>query len=328
MDILINLSAYSYYEAEHMTDLAKKENKRWGKKFVDKRDWKIYNGQLVKRGVFFLDLDWVKDWDEELARMNDGKVGAPYEFPASLIKLQSIWHDKNIPYRMIEGMTKNLVALADLPDYNDHSTINRRINRLGFHLDMPPGDDVAIFGDGSGFQAIVGGEYLREKYGKKNRRWVQVIIFGRPDTKDIVDFKINLIPQSEAGTAKEWIREKCRKGEMISSFGGDGAFDDIKLWSLLENKKIRAVIKPDSNARTDSDSPLRNSNVKERNRAGYKEWARAHRYGMRWPATEGIFSAVKRIFGEQLSARSELGLLQEARSKLWMYQAMKKYGES
>jgi len=51
-------------------------------------------------------------------------------------------------------------------------------------------------------------------------------------------------------------------------------------------------------------------------------------YGYRWPATEGIFSAVKRIFGEQIHARSELGIIQEAKIKFWGYQKMKRYGEA
>jgi len=311
-----------------MTDLAKKEHKRWGREFVDERDWPVYNGQLVKRGEFLLDLDWVKDWDEELRRMNEGKVGHPYEFPDSLIRLQSVWHDKNIPVRMIEGMTRRLCDMAQIPRFNDYSTINRRINKLDFHLDVPSKNAVALFSDGSGYQAIVGGEYLREKYGKKNRRWIQVIIWGDPKTKNIVDFEVNLVPRSESESAKERIKQLLDTGVDISSFGGDGAFDDIELWQLLETKEIEPVIKPDLNAREDSKCDLRNINVIERNKIGYKEWARCHGYGMRWPATEGIFSAVKRIFGEQLSARTELGLLQEARSKMWTYRVMKIYGET
>ena len=311
-----------------MTDLAKKEHKRWGKKFVDKRDWPKYNGQLVKRGEFFLDLDWVRDWDNELDRMNKNKIGRPFEFPDSLIRLQALWYNKNIPVRMIEGITKRLCDMAQIPRYNDHTTINRRINRLDFHLDIPLEGAVALFSDGSGLQAIVGGEYLREKYGKKNRRWVQITIFGNPETKNIVHFEVSLIPKSESETAKKQIEQMIAKGIHISSFGGDGAFDDIELWKLLELKKIRPVIKPDLNAREDSVSALRNKNVIERNEVGYQEWARRHMYGMRWPATEGIFSALKRIFGEQLRARSEVGLLQEASSKLWMYHTMKIYGET
>lgn len=311
-----------------MTDISKKEHKRWGKKFIDKRDWQEYNEQLVKRGELFLDFDWVKNWHEDLKEMNRNKAGHPYKFPNSLIRLQTILHDKNIPVRMIEGITRQLCYMAQIPDYNDYSTINRRINQLDFCLDVPNRDLVAIFGDGSGFQAINGGEYLREKYGKKNRRWIQVIILGDPKTKEPVSFEVNLVPASEAASAKRQLQEILDQDVDVKHFGGDGAFDEIDLWQKLESNGIQPVIKPDSNARDDSESEARNNNVRERNAVGYDEWARRHDYGKRWPATEGIFSAVKRIFGEHLAAKSEIGLIQEAKSKVWAYSVIKRYGEA
>ena len=63
------------------------KTERWGKKFVDRRNWKEYNEELVIRGEFLLDVDWVKTWDRELEDMNSGKVGAKYEYPESLIRL-------------------------------------------------------------------------------------------------------------------------------------------------------------------------------------------------------------------------------------------------
>ena len=66
----------------------------------------------------------------------------------------------------------------------------------------------------------------------------------------------------------------------------------------------------------------------ERKDLGYNLWAREQRYGYRWSATEGIFSAVKRIFGEQIHVRSEQGMIQEAKIKFWAYQRMKRYGEA
>ena len=60
-----------------MTNLEKKQHRRWGRKFIDRRDWVTYNEQLVKRGEYLLALDFVENWDKELAEMNDGKVGAP-----------------------------------------------------------------------------------------------------------------------------------------------------------------------------------------------------------------------------------------------------------
>ncbi|MBI5635800.1 IS5/IS1182 family transposase, partial [Candidatus Micrarchaeota archaeon] len=88
------------------------------------------------------------------------------------------------------------------------------------------------------------------------------------------------------------------------------------------------IFKPDENARDDTESKLRNQVVKERNLLGHKRWAKKNRYGFRWPATEGIFSALKRLFGEQLAATSEKGMLQEAACKLWAYQRIKRFGEA
>jgi hypothetical protein len=109
----------------YMTNLDKKDYKRWGKEFNDERIWPIYNEQLVKRGEFFLEFDWVQNWNNELIEMNRNKIGRPYEFPNPLIRLQSIWHDLNIPFRMVEDITRQLCYMTQIPSYNDYSTINR-----------------------------------------------------------------------------------------------------------------------------------------------------------------------------------------------------------
>ena len=324
MDILIYFSVNTL----DMTDLSKKLNKRWGKKYKDERNWPRYNEQLVKRGEYFLDLDWVKNWNKELDEMNRNKVGHPYEFPNSLIRLQLVWHAKSIPVRMIEGITRRLYYIAGLPDYNDYSTIDRRINRLDIAIDLPSGESLALFSDGSGWQAINGGEYLREKYGKKNRQWVQVIILGDPVTKEPVSFEVNLIPSSEPESAERQLNALKEQGILPMEFGGDGAYDNIPLWNHCENNHIRPAIKPDKNARTDSHSHLRNRDVEFRNKNGYEKWTHKRGYGRRWTATEGVFSAIKRIFGEQLAAKTDIGLIQEAKAKIWAYKILKRYGEA
>ena len=137
------------------------KTKRWGDSYFDRRDWKVYNKQLVKRGEFLLDLNFVENWQQELNTMNLGKQGAPYKFPNSLIELQSVWHAKNIPFRMVEGMTKRLVEFGKVPNYNNYSTANRRINRLSCKLVVPTGNNLTLFSDGTGLQVVESGEYLR-----------------------------------------------------------------------------------------------------------------------------------------------------------------------
>lgn len=300
---------------------------RWGDTFIDQRSWSMYNEQLVKRGEFLLDLNFVKNWQQEVATMNLGKRGAPYIFPNSLIELQAVWHAKRIPCRMIEGITRKLSEFGKVPDYNDYTTANRRINKLACQLAVPIGNNLTLFSDGTGLQVVESGEYLREKYGKKNRRWVQVVILGDPETKEPASFEVNLIQASELDSAKRQLAElKIKKN--VSYFGGDGTYDEIDLWNWLVYNRIEPIIKPDRNAIIPSGSRERDKNTSERNDLGYDLWAREHGYGYRWPATEGIFSAVKRIFGEQIHARSERGIIQEAKIKFWAYQRIKRYGEA
>jgi len=310
-----------------MTNLKKKQRKRWGKKFIDRRDWPTYNEELVKIGEYILDLDWVESWDDELEQMNQGKVGARYKFPKSLIELQAVWHAKSHPFRMVEGMTRDLCKIGQLPAYNDYSTVNRRMNQLEFNLDLPESESVALFSDGSGLQAVEGGEYLREKYGKKNRRWVQIVILGDPETKEPVSYEVHLIQESEADSTQQQTKKLLKAKVNITTLGGDGALDNMELWNFLQDQGIPPIIKPDKNAREDTDNDTRNQHVKERKKS-YKKWAKKHKYGLRWPATEGIFSAIKRIFGETLHAKSEIGMFHEASAKIWAYQKFKRYSKT
>lgn len=107
-----------------------KQKKRWGKVVKYFRNWQKTNEIYVKRGEYLLDFEWVQCWDKELAEMNKGKRGAPYQFPESLIKLQSVWTQFH-SYRAAEGMTRMVVLFSQLPGYNDYSTICRRVNEPG-----------------------------------------------------------------------------------------------------------------------------------------------------------------------------------------------------
>ena len=61
---------------------------------------------------------------------------------------------------------------------------------------------------------------------------------------------------------------------------------------------------------------------------GYKKWAQHRDYGMRWNGTEGIFSAVKRKFGEQTRSHKIENALNEVKRKFWVYDRMKAYAEA
>ncbi|KXB00122.1 hypothetical protein AKJ41_04390 [candidate division MSBL1 archaeon SCGC-AAA259O05] len=51
---------------------------------------------------------------------------------------------------------------------------------------------------------------------------------------------------------------------------------------------------------------------------GYEEWKEEHDYGKRW-SVEGLFSAVKRCFGETVRATSPEGMFREVKRKFALY---------
>lgn len=314
-----------------MTVFRKSKNPkgRWGRKFVDKRNWKEYNEKLVVRGEFLLDTRWIGSWDNELAAMNKGKRGKPYAFPESLITLQGVWHQW-IDYRGIEGVTRKMAEHGAVPMHNDFSTINRRVNALDIGFQLPQSGNVSVACDGTGMKLENGGEYRAKLYGKKKRRYVKVIIVANPNTKELYDCEVSIEGEgpSEPEFAKLSIESMLEHGLHVDKFWGDGGFDDIGLFGLLGSHGIEPAIPPRKNAVSSGGNTLRDKEIIERNKLGYKRWAKKRKYGQRWTGTEGIFSAVKRKSGECIRAHNIENALKEAKMKFWAYEAMKAYARA
>ena len=299
---------------------------RWGRTHKDRRNWKKYNEELVVRGEFFLDLDWVKNWDGELNEMNKRKKGSPYEFPNSLINLQGIWHQW-VDYRGIEGITRKLVEFGKLKKCNDYSTINRRVNKIDASFELPKYGSISVSCDGSGIKMSNSGEYRQSKYGKV-KKFLRVTISADPMKKKLLKCDISIDGEglSEPETAKKHMEELIGNGMEVNKFYGDGAFDVKDLFNFLEKNGIESAIKIRNNASSKADGSLRRAReVKDYKMNGYKKWAKKKRYGRRWTGTEGIFSAVKRKFGENVRSRKKENMFKEAKRKFWAYEEMKNY---
>lgn len=306
------------------------KGKRWGKKRQDKRAWRSYNEELVVRGEFLLDLNWVKSWDKELEIMNQGKKGAPYEFPNSLIELQAVWNQW-VGVRQVEGITRQLVAVANLPEFNDYSTINRRIKLIEPSFQLPKCGFCSVGNDGSGFKMHNAGEYRKAKYGGKKRHWIKVVISANPLTKELLDIDVEMDGEgdSEPQIAMKHLNNLWNFGIEIDKFWGDGAFDVLELYNLLEQHGTESAIPPRDDASKNANGSMRRvREVFEYQTKTWDEWARDKRYGLRWPGTEGIFSAVKGIFGEHTRAKKVKTACLEVERKFWAYDRMSRYGRA
>ena len=60
----------------------------------------------------------------------------------------------------------------------------------------------------------------------------------------------------------------------------------------------------------------------------WEDWARDKNYGKRWLGTEGIFSSVKRIFGEKTRTKTTENMYHEIKRRFWAYETMRKYAQT
>jgi hypothetical protein len=308
----------------------RKKGERWGPKREDKRDWPKVNEEITVRGEFLLDLDWAKSWDEELETMNNGKRGKPYEFPESLIRLQAVWNQW-VGVRGVKGITRKLVEIAKLPKFNDYSTINRRIQKIDTSFQLPRNGFCSVSTDGSGMKMHHAGEYRQIKYGQKKRRWLRVVISANPLTKDLLDIDVSIDGEgeSEPEIAMQHMNNLWSFGIIIDKFWGDGAFDVINLFNLLEEHDTESAIPPRDNSSTNANGSMRRvREVFEYQTKSWDDWTRDKQYGKRWLGTEGIFSSVKGIFGEHTRAKTVETACLEAERKFWAYETIRKYAQS
>ena len=301
------------------------EMPRWGKPYKDKRNWKEYNEELVIRGTFFFDLDFADQWDSELNRMNRGKRGSPYRFPQSFMKFMMIWK-QHLDYRGLEGIARSMKDAGLIPQYGDYTTIWYRIHDMTPDLDIAGMEYADLGTDGTGMKTNNAGSYRITKYGDpdaRKRKHLVVIITADTRTKKIIGIKVYIegAGPSEPETAEKHLMDAVLKGVKVGRFYGDGAFDTNDLFDLMNSIGAMPVIKIRKNASTERcrGSKYRRKAIRDYQEKGYKTWADQNQYGMRWPGTEGIFSAVKRKFGENCVSRSAGGLKTEGYQRFWVY---------
>ncbi|MFH1642533.1 MAG: IS5/IS1182 family transposase [Nanoarchaeota archaeon] len=311
--------------------MAKTNRKRWGKKKKYKRDWQKYNEELIRRGTFYLDFEWAKGWKRELREMNKGKVGAPYQFPKSLIDLQAIWLEFT-DLRGVIGITRQVVDIGKIPYYNCFSTVNRRINMMSLKFKLPKDKDIYCATDMTGVKMNMSGEYFEKMYGDGKKKFIKVTLTGNPYTKDLyeVDVAIEGEELSEPDIAMTHMTELDAGGYNILGFWGDGKYDVHELFDFLDHYNIPSAIKIRDDAVIDpgGGSFRRSIEVARFKYLGYDKWAERTSYGMRWTGTEGIISAVKRKFGERVRAKKEENMLREAKRKFWAYEKIRNYARA
>ena len=295
------------------------------KRYEDNRNWKETNEKYVMGGYFYFNPAFLLTWNDELKKMNAGKVGQPYLYPESMIKFLAVLHCK-FDFRALEGFMRLLSKINLNFPVIDYSQICRRYNTLDVDfgiLEEDMKDYLLVGADGSGEKSSKRGGWMREQW-KVKKGWIKVVIMGvknKKGKKYVIDIRVGNENLDERASTRGMIRKNRNH---IGQFLGDGLHDNQNTFNLCEKYNIPTGIKLRDDCSIRTKSPRRKQEVRIYKSMPYKEWSREKQYGQRWPLTEGIFSAVTRIFGDSISATKKKNMYHEVKVKYWAYNLLQK----
>ena len=185
--------------------------------------------KLVKRGELVLLIGEEEDPEEELKRMNRGKVGRPFTYVDSLIwTLVMLRVCLRLPYRQLTGFARRLARILGFRLTIDPSTVYRRIRRLAEGRGLPdvrvePGRRVVASVDSTGLKVGNYGEWMRHKW-KKRRGFVKLHIMVDIETKRILSFEVTDESTSDSRAFPSLLKQAASKAQ-IEEVLGDGGYD-------------------------------------------------------------------------------------------------------
>lgn len=298
------------------------KKQRWSKKRKYERDWKIYNEELILRGEFLYDLDFLKNWDKDLKEINEGKVGSPYTYPDSLIMFLSPMYNF-LDLRKMEGALRRLSRWIPKLKVSNYTTISRRLNRLDYDINLSRNKKYDVITDSTGNKLSNRGEYIRHKW-KVKRGWIKVSIAIDKNTKELLDVGLSLEDVSDPEHAKKHL-DNLNEIE-ISSFSGDGAYYEDELYKILHKRNVKPIIKMRRDASNKGLDPMHKAVREMNDLGGYEAWRDKYEYGKRWHV-EGYISANKRCFGECVRTHKISNCLLEAKRRFIDFERMKTYAK-
>ena len=292
--------------------------RRWGKEYVDRRNWKEYNESLVRRGEVLLDFDVMDEWKDALRDMNSEKRGRPFRYPEAYVRLLAYIHVLfHLPFRQEEGFVKSLARYVDGLEAPDWSTIWARTKDLDMTLEGVNTDEpISIAIDSSGIKVTNSGDWMRKKW-KVKRGYLKIHLAVDAKSKQAVSMEVTEETVSDGSQTEPLVKEAMSKNDVEKVYG-DGAYDSRANFNLLASNGIDPVIKVRKNAsRKARGSYARKTSVIAQ-QTDLEAWKEEKKYGDRW-AVEAAYSSIKRIFGEHVSAKKFVNMAQEMTTKVSLY---------
>lgn len=288
------------------------------------KSWHDYNESLVERGRVLIDVSFLKSANDEIKKMNKGKVGAPFQYPYSYIEFVAFLKvGFKIPYRTVQGIVRGLSEYLRIEEMH-FTHIRRRIlkikpsvRNLGFEGEE---DDkpITLIVDASGLTISKKGDYIEEKWIREKKEFVKLHIAVDEKSKKVVSFRITKGNVHDAKKFGPLVKESAKRHD-IDKVYGDKAYDNRKNFNILDDMNAEPAISIRKNASTRSKGcPLRRDEVFLVKKLGYEGWKQLKDTGRRWIA-EIVFSSIKRVLGEDLLSKKFSAQKVEAGLKVMLY---------
>ena len=271
-------------------------------------NWSKYNDSLVQRGsiTFWFCEETIEKWRHENA---NPKVGHPFVYSDTAVECLLVLRELfQLPYRQTEGLGKSLVELMQIElDIPDYTSLAKRAAKMGVSLDVAKhAGPIDVVVDSTGLKVFGEGEWKMRKHGKSKRRtWRKLHLAVNPNTHEIEAETLTENSCDDASQVDDLLDQTTVK---IDRFYGDGAYDKWKVYETLGNRKIKAIVPPQRNAKikrhgNSRGRPLsRDVAIHAIRRRGRRQWKERVGYHRR-SLSETAMYRMKCCFGDHLKNR-------------------------
>ena len=291
-------------------------------------NWSSYNESLKQRGsiTLWFSSNAIESWEYTGKRMRGGKLIYSDTAIKTCLIIRKIY---GLKLRQTEGFMNSLVRLLNIecpiPDY---SRLSRRAKTLKISLKkFKKGEHLDIVVDSTGLKVYGEGEWKVRKHGwSKHRTWRKLHLGMNPDTHEIVAEILTDNGVDDGKVVDDLLKEVPAN---IKNFRGDGAYDKIKVRTLLTEMDVGQIIPPQHNAVINSKSnpalKTRDDSIKRIAEVGRAEWKKEIGYHKRSLGEVAMFR-YKTILGDKLMSRKFENEVIEARIGCLILNEMTKLG--
>jgi len=271
------------------------------------KNWPSYNQGLVNRGsiTVWLPVDCQDFWYDQRPSKRGGQYVYSDEAIETALLVRQVFR---LGYRQTEGFLRSILSLmgvvVEVPCYTQ---VCRRAKRAKVDLGrISAGERVHVVADSTGLKVYGEGEWKVRQHGySKRRTWRKMHICCDPDTTEALAVVLTGNDVHDLEAVGEMLDQIP---EIPKTFGGDGAYDKMKVYARLAMDMIQPVIPPQRGAvigrHGNCKGPKlpRDEAIRGIRRHGRKGWKKRSGYHRR-SKVETFMFRYKTAFGEKLRAR-------------------------